>query len=81
MNEEKAKHTPESLENSANARLIAAAPELLAALEMVETQLLDALVREGEAAGKTNNFPVSQLGRAGEALRQARAAIAKAKGE
>lgn len=61
----------ESDEDDANARLIAAAPDLLAALEMILPILLD----------WHSDFPDSVGSKEEPAVRAARAAIAKAKGD
>ena len=64
-------HVPmvESDENKANARLIAAAPELLAAL--------DAIVRQMDQGGQGS----TQVFNRDACIQRARAAIAKARGE
>ena len=62
-------------ENAANARLIAAAPELLQALETICKHANEAW------AALDHNYHEVLAGNLGDAVDQARAVIAKAKGE
>ncbi len=65
-------------EVTANARLIAAAPELLEALEELNYRALVALGLPGDETLDVKRLPASPLGKA---IAQARAAIARATGQ
>ncbi len=75
--------TPEREEKEANARLIAATPELLGELESVTQQLTDLLaaITDMDIQNRFIDDSVNMMREGRIALLSARAAIAKAKGE
>lgn len=68
--------TPNGAEGIANARLLAAAPDLLAGLKVME----ETVMRLGLARDQGDDVWAAAVGAQFAALRQARAAIAKAEG-